>query len=227
MHAFHTWNWLELKRHVTPFYLSIATNTQTPTNKNWPRTSLIKYFFYMYCYHSVSLPFGNKALAGLVYTTPGQVKRDSEMAPSPAHLFHSCLRWRRDRPERDASCRATASAATAFCAIAIVEWGLWLGDDPAVPRPIEAPALWLAEAEGLKWAAKARISLMADLRFPSTISVVMRDTYNITNRNGNRKKCASWIQLNRRCKKLSPGGSGVQTSCWRLWHAYPFGRHEL
>lgn len=42
---------------------------------------------------------------------------------------------------------------------------------------MEAPALWLAEAEGLKWAARARISLMADLRFPSTISTVVRERY--------------------------------------------------
>ncbi len=85
--------------------------------------------------------------------------------------LHSCLRWKTERPGREASCLATASAAAAFWAMAIVEWGLWLSEEPVELLPTSAPALWLADAEGLKCAARARMSLMADLRFPSTMSL--------------------------------------------------------
>lgn len=78
----------------------------------------------------------------------------------------------------EASCRAVASAAAAPWASATGENGLCLAQ-PLVklcPRPDRALLL----AEGLKWAASARIILITDFRLPSTMSVDGEATSQLT-----------------------------------------------
>lgn len=69
----------------------------------------------------------------------------------------------------EASCCADARAAAAPCARATVERGLWLALPLVKVLPLPVAVLWLAE--GLKWAASARIILITDFRLPSTMSV--------------------------------------------------------
>lgn len=68
----------------------------------------------------------------------------------------------------ETSCRADASAAAAPWASAIGDRGLWLLVPLVKLLLFPEAALWLAE--GLKWAASARIILMTDFRLPSTMS---------------------------------------------------------
>lgn len=68
----------------------------------------------------------------------------------------------------ETSCRAEASAAAAPWASAMGDRGLWLLVPLVKLRPFPEAALWLAE--GLKWAASARIILITDFRLPSTMS---------------------------------------------------------
>lgn len=73
----------------------------------------------------------------------------------------------------DASNRADASAAAAPCAKAMVERGLWVAWPLAELLP--PPLADLLLAEGLKWAASARIILITDFRLPSTMSVEKKE----------------------------------------------------
>lgn len=68
----------------------------------------------------------------------------------------------------ETSCRADARAAAAPWASAIGDRGLWLLVPLVKLLGFPEAALWLAE--GLKWAASARIILITDFRFPSTMS---------------------------------------------------------
>lgn len=83
------------------------------------------------------------------------------------------------RAGSEASSRADASAAAAPWASATVEWGLWFMLPLGKLLPLPEAALWLAE--GLKWAANAKIILITDLRLPSTMSKNRKRTYTMFN----------------------------------------------
>ncbi len=118
-----------------------------------------------------------------------------------------------ERPGREASCLATASAAAAFWAMAIVERGLWIVRGASGTPAYISPSSVTGWCGGFKMSARARMSLMADLRFPSTMSLSTE-----------RKKT-----LNKQFYQLTMIKSLLcnSTPGRRLWHSDPFGWHKL
>lgn len=92
--------------------------------------------------------------------------RDRNKVPSPDFDPYLCLYRKTSRPDRDMSWHTSARAAAAPWATAVAQCGWWLCREALGSLP------WLTVLlePGLKWAAKARTSLMIDFRFPSTIS---------------------------------------------------------
>ena len=99
------------------------------------------------------------------YHSPWEI-REMNKFPSPDFCPYLCLYRKTSRPDRDMSWHTSARAAAAPWATAVAQCGWWLCRGALESRP------WLTVLlePGLKWAAKARTSLMIDFRFPSTIS---------------------------------------------------------
>lgn len=86
--------------------------------------------------------------------------------PSQEFYPYLCLYRKTSRPDCDMSWHTSARAAAAPWATAVAQCGWWLCRGALEFRPWFTVLL----GPGLKWAAKARTSLMIDFRFPSTIS---------------------------------------------------------
>ena len=137
------------KRRLFFFFFSFGAPSPTSTPSAFLQCGLFRWYFYLpHHYH-------------LREEISAQVE-----FPSPDFHPYLCRYRKTSRPDRDMSWHTSARAAAAPWATAVAQWGWWV----CRGAPASRPWLTVLPEPGLKWAAKARTSLMIDFRLPSTIS---------------------------------------------------------